>query len=89
MRSYYGWVCRCCLLSLSTICGFMVAFVVVVVNQSAQYVVLIWLGLSSLSSVNKHNLWSHYNWVYCCCRHSVITICGGNMVGFIVVFVCQ
>jgi hypothetical protein len=24
-----------------------------------------------LSSVSKHNMWSYYDWVYCCCRPSV------------------
>jgi hypothetical protein len=38
------------------------------------------IGLS-LSSVSKHNMWSYYDWVYCCCRPSVNTICGRNMIG--------
>jgi hypothetical protein len=62
MRSYYGWVYCCCRSSVNKIYGrIMVALVVVVINQKAQYAVLIWLGLSSLSSVNKHNLLSHYD----------------------------
>ena len=66
--------------------------------------VVLWLGLSLLSSVSKHNIWSYYGWV---CRHlSVNTIyghimvgfvvavsvnikCGRIMVGFVVVVVCQ
>jgi hypothetical protein len=28
-----------------------------------------------LSSVSKHNMWSYYDWVYCCCCPSVKTIC--------------
>jgi hypothetical protein len=33
-----------------------------------------------LSSVSKHNMWSYYEWVYCCCRPSVNTICGRIMI---------
>jgi len=29
-------------------------------------VVVLWLGLSLLSSVCKHKMWSYYDWVYCC-----------------------
>jgi hypothetical protein len=47
------------------------------------------LGLLLLSSVSKHNMWSYYDWVYCCCRPSVNTICGRIMTGFIVVVVRQ
>jgi hypothetical protein len=36
-------------------------------TQSTQYVVVLWLGLLLLSSVSKHNMWSYYDWVYCCC----------------------
>jgi hypothetical protein len=28
----------------------------------------------------KHNMWSYYDWVYCCCRRSVNTICGRIMI---------
>ena len=35
-----------------------------------------------LSSVSKHNMWSYYDWVYCCCLPSVNTICGRIMIGF-------
>ena len=38
----------------------------------------IMIGLS-LSSVSKHNMWSHYDWVYC--NPSVNTICGRIMIG--------
>ena len=38
-------------------------------------------GLSLLSSVSKHNMWSYYDWVYCCCRPSVNTICGRILIG--------
>jgi hypothetical protein len=38
------------------------------------------IGLSLLSSVSKHNMWSYYDWVYCCCRPSVNTICGRIMI---------
>jgi hypothetical protein len=30
-------------------------------------------------------MWSYYDWVYCCCRPTVNTICGRIMTGFIVV----
>jgi hypothetical protein len=39
------------------------------------------IGLSLLSSVSEHNMWSYYDWVYCCCRPSVSTICGSIMIG--------
>ena len=39
------------------------------------------IGLSLLSSVSKHTMWSYYDWVYCCCRPSVNTICGRIMIG--------
>ena len=42
------------------------------------------IGLSLLSSVSKHTMWSYYDWVYCCCRPSVNTICGRIMIGFVV-----
>ena len=41
--------------------------------------VVLWLGLS-LSSVSKHNMW-YYDWVYCCFRSLVNTICGRIMIG--------
>jgi hypothetical protein len=52
-------------------------------------VVVLWLGLSLLSSVSKHNVWSYYDWVYCYCHLSVNTICGRNMIDCVVVVVCQ
>ena len=39
------------------------------------------IGLSLLSSVSKHTMWAYYDWVYCCCRPSVNTICGRIMIG--------
>jgi hypothetical protein len=39
------------------------------------------IGLSLLSFVSKHTMWSYYDWVYCCCRSSVSTICGSIMIG--------
>ena len=39
------------------------------------------IGLSLLSSVSKHTMWSYYDWVYCCCRPSVNIICGRIMIG--------
>jgi hypothetical protein len=32
-------------------------------------------------SVSKHNMWSYYDWVYCCCRPSVNIMCGRIMMG--------
>jgi hypothetical protein len=43
------------------------------------------IELSLLSYVIKHNIWSYYDWVYCCFRPSVNTICGRIMTWFIVV----
>jgi hypothetical protein len=40
----------------------------------------IMIGLSLLSFVSKHNIWPLYDWVYCCCRPSVNTICGRHMI---------
>jgi hypothetical protein len=57
--------------------------------QHTQYVVALWLGLSLLSSVSKHNMWSHYGSVCLRCRPSVSSICGRNKVGFDVVVVNQ
>ena len=31
----------------------------------------IMIGLSLLSSVSKHNMWSYYDWIYCCFCSSV------------------
>jgi hypothetical protein len=39
------------------------------------------IGLSLLPSVSKHTMWSYYDWVDCCCRPSVNTICGRIMNG--------
>jgi hypothetical protein len=36
----------------------------------------IMIELSLLPSVSKHTIWSYYDWVHCCCRPSVNTICG-------------
>jgi hypothetical protein len=47
------------------------------------------IGLSLLSSVSKHNMWSYYDWVYCSCRPSVNIICGRIMIGLPhIVFTC-
>ena len=32
------------------------------------------IELSLLSSVSKHNMWSYYDWIYCCFRPSVNTM---------------
>ena len=39
------------------------------------------IGLSLLSSVSKHTMWSYYDCIYCCFRSSVNTICGRIMIG--------
>ena len=39
------------------------------------------IGLSLLSSVSKHTMWSYYDSVYCCCRPSVNIICDRIMIG--------
>jgi hypothetical protein len=39
------------------------------------------IGLSLLSSVSKHTMWSYYDCIYCCFRSSVSTICGRIMIG--------
>ena len=39
----------------------------------------IMIGLSLLSFVSKHNMWSYYDWVYF--LPSVNTICGRFMIG--------
>ena len=82
--SYYGWVCRCCHLSVNTIYGhIMVGFVVVVVLVNTIYG-RIMIGLS-LSSVSKHNIWSYYDWVVVC-RPSVNIICDCIMIGLLSCF---
>ena len=43
------------------------------------------IGLSLLSSVSKHNMWSYYDWVVVC-RPSVNTICGRIMIGLSLLF---
>jgi hypothetical protein len=50
---------------------------------------ILWLGLSMLSSVSKHNMWSYYDLVYFCCRSLVDKICGCIIVGLVVVVVRQ
>jgi hypothetical protein len=40
----------------------------------------IMIGLS-FSSVSKYNIWSYYDWVYCCFRSSVNIIYGRIMIG--------
>jgi hypothetical protein len=39
------------------------------------------IGMSLLSSVSKHTMWSYYDSVYCCCRPSVNIICDRIMIG--------
>ena len=88
MWSYYDWVYCCCLPSVNTICGRIMigsSFCRPSVNTICGRIMI---GLS-LSSVSKHNMWSYYDWVYCCCRPSVNTICGRIMIGFIVVVARQ
>ena len=68
-------------MSVNIQCGrIMIGFIVVVVRQKIQYVVVLSLGcrcclsvntisgriiigLSLLSFVSKHNMWSYYDWV--------------------------
>jgi hypothetical protein len=50
---------------------------------------VLWLGVSLLSFVIKHNKWWYYGWVCRCCHPSVNTICCRIMVVFVVVVVCQ
>jgi hypothetical protein len=45
-------------------------------RKESQQTGRIMIGLSLLSSVSKHNMWSYYDWVYCSCCPSVNTICG-------------
>ena len=59
----------------------MIGFIVVFVRQSNTICGPIMIGLSLLSSVSKHNMWSYYDWVYCCFRPSVKTICSRIMIG--------
>jgi hypothetical protein len=42
--------------------------------------IAVMIGLS-LSSVSKQNMWSYYDWVYCCFRSSVNRICSRIMIG--------
>ena len=88
MRSCYGWVCRFCRWSINTIhvhTFIMVGFAIVVISRLRQYAVILWLGLSVLLSVSKHNMWSYYGLVCCCRRPPVNTRCGRIMVEFFVV----
>jgi len=91
MWSYYGWVCRCCRPSLSTICGrIMVGFVFVVLSVSKHNMLSYYCWVCrKLSSGSKHNMLSYYGWICRCCRPSVNTICGRFMVGFVVVVASQ
>jgi hypothetical protein len=41
------------------------------------------IGLSLLSSVSKHTMWSYYDCIYFCFRSSVNTICGRIMNGLL------
>jgi hypothetical protein len=41
----------------------MTGFIVVVVRQVTQHVIVLRLGLLLLSSISKHNMWSCYEWV--------------------------
>ena len=85
MWSYYDWVYCCCRPSVNTICGRIMIGFIVVVKHNMSVVVSNWvvvevnticgrimIGLSLLSSVIKHNMWSYYDWVYCCCLSSVV-----------------
>ena len=67
----------------------MVVFVVAVVSQYTKHATVIRWDLSFVSYVSKHNMLTYHGWVYHCCRPSVNTICGGMMVGFLVVVIKQ
>ena len=84
MWPYYSWDCCSCRLSVSAICGRIMVGLAIV----ALYVVALWLGLSLLSSVSKHNMLSYYGWNCRCCQ-SVNTKCGRIMDGFVIAFVSQ
>jgi hypothetical protein len=59
MWSYYDWVYCWCRPSVNTICGrIMIGFIVVVIRQKTQYVVVLWLGLLLLSNTTTY-------YVYC------------------------
>jgi hypothetical protein len=85
--------CRCCRLSVSIICGgIMVGFVVVnKSNHNSTIYYVYWRTKPTInptiirphivSFVSKHNIWSSYDWIYCCCRSSVNTRCGRIMIG--------
>ena len=63
--------------SVNTICG---GIMIGLSLSSFRKHIYNMIGLS-LSSDSKHNKWSYYDWVYCCCRPSVNTICGRIMIG--------
>jgi len=87
---YYGWVCLRRHLSVKTMCGrIMVEVVFIVIHQYTQYMDVLWLDLSLLLSVSKHNMWTYYSWVCHCCRPFVNKTCGRIMDGFVVVVVRQ
>jgi hypothetical protein len=35
-------------------------------NHNTTTCCVLWLGVLLFSSVSKHNIWSYYDWVYCC-----------------------
>ena len=78
MWSYYDWVVVVVVRQLTQ-------YVVVLwlgcrcrlsVNTICGHIII---GLSLLSSVSKHNMWSYYDWVYC--LPTVNTICGRIIIG--------
>ena len=65
----------------------MVGFVVIVVRQLTQYVVVLWLGLALFSFVSSHNMRSYYSWVCRRCRLSVNTMRDRVTVDYVVVVI--
>jgi hypothetical protein len=49
-------------------------------NHNTTTYCVYWRTTTTVLSVSKHNMWSYYDWVYCCCRPSVNTICGRIMI---------
>ena len=84
MWSYYD--CCHCLPSVNTICG-RIGLSLIGHNigrlgcRCPSVNTICGRIMIGLSSVSKHNMWSYYDWVYCCCLPSVNTICGRIMIG--------
>ena len=96
--SYYGWVCRCCRLSVNTIyCRIMIGLSLL--SSISKPNIWSYYGWICRCRLIKHNRWSYYdgdcrcchpsvNTIYNrCCRLSVNTIQGRNKFAFVVVVV--